>query len=374
MITLLELRKKALRRYEKVLLAYFNEPMIFPLSIPFSKNLDKTQGISFIFEQQKELILNSKTILGFGYTVELKENKKTMQSEIISIYFETLSDLLQFTDKTNDFNNFEFNAKNCLNQVPQLIVLFQKSPKILLDQHGKWVDLLKVCQYFIQNPKPDLYVRNLPISVHSKFIEDNQSILKILLDFLIIEYVNTEERNFFKRYNLQIEKPSVKIRFLDNDILLHPKLSQMSVWISEFQVLNLDCERVIVIENLTTFLSFPKLSNSLALWGGGFAVSLLDDVDWLKSKELYYWGDIDVHGFKILSQFRTHYPKAKSILMDNNTLQKYYENGKGGDFNVIPLDNLSTSELEVYEMVLENNFRLEQERIPLSAVKEVFQN
>jgi hypothetical protein len=372
MITLSELKKKSLRLYEKALLAYFDEPIAFPLSIPFSKKLDKTQGASFIFEQQREIIINSKAILGFGYTVELKENKKTKQSEIISIYFESLSDLLQFTDKTNDYNIFERNAKDCLNQVPELFTLFQKYPKIILDQNGNWADLLKVCQYFIQNPKPDLYVRNLPISVHSKFIEDNQSILKILLDFLVIEYVNVNERNFFKRYNLQIEEPLVKIRFLDNDILLHPKLSQMSVWISEFQVLNLDCERVIVIENLTTFLSFPKLSNSLALWGGGFAVNLLADVDWLKSKELYYWGDIDVHGFQILSQFRSHYPKAKSILMDNNTLQKYYENGKGGDFNVIPLDNLSNSELEVYEMVLENNLRLEQERIPLSAVKEIF--
>ncbi len=372
MITLSELRKKAFRQYEKALLAYFNEPIIFPMSITFSKNLDKTQGASFIFEQQKELILNSKTLLGFGYTIELKENKKTKQSEIITICFETLSDLLQFTYKTSDFNIFEQNAKDCLNQIPELINLFQKSPKILLDQDGKWADLLKVCQYFIQNPKPDLYVRNLPISVHSKFIEDNPSILRILLDFLIIEHVNVNERNFFKRYNLQIEEPSVKIRFLDNAISLHPKLSQMSVWISEFKTLSFDCERIIVIENLTTFLSFPKSSNALALWGGGFAVNLLADIDWLKSKELYYWGDIDIHGFQILSQFRTHYPTVKSILMDINTFQKYYENGKGGDFNVIPLNNLSVSESEVYETVLVDNLRLEQERIPLLEVKEMF--
>ena len=372
MITLIELRKKALRQYEKVLLAYFDEPIVFPLFIPFSRKLDKTQGASFIFEQQKELILNSKTLLGFGYSLELKENKKTKQSEIISIYFENLSDLLQFTDKTNDYHIFERNVKDCLNQVPQLFALFQKYPKIILEQQGKWADLLKVCQYFIQNPKPDLYVRNLPISVHSKFIEDNQSILKILFDSLIIEHVNVNERNFFKRYNLQIEEPSVKIRFLDNEILLHPKLSQMSVWISEFHALSLDCERVVIIENLTTFLSFPKLSNSLALWGGGFAVNLLADIDWLKSKELYYWGDIDIHGFQILSQFRTHYPTVKSILMDNNTFQKYYENGKGGDFNMIPVNNLTISELEVYEIILENNLRLEQERIPLSGIIEMF--
>ena len=372
MITLTELRKKALRQYEKVLSTYFSEPLRFPLTIQFDRKLDKTQGIQFIFEQQRELIQNSKAVLGFGYIIELKENKKTKQSEIVKIYFENLSDLLQFTDKIKDFDSFERIVKKCLNQLPALFALFQKSPRIILENCEKWDDLLKVCQYFIQNPKPDLYVRNLPISVHSKFIEQSQPVLKLLLDFLIAEHINTEESNFFKRYNLQIEEPSVKIRFLDNDISLHPRLSQMSVWISEFQFLNLDCERVIIIENLTTFLSFPKLPKSLALWGGGFAVNLLANIDWLKSKNLYYWGDIDIHGFQILSQFRTHYPTVKSILMDKNTFEKYYENGKGGEFNIIALENLSICESQIYEIVLKSNLRLEQEKIPLSIIKEIF--
>lgn len=371
MTTLEELKKKALRQFDKVLLTYFDEPMGFPLQISFGKKLDKTQGSLFIFEQQRELIANSKAITGFGYSIELKENQKTKQSEISKIYFENLSDLLQFINKVEDYNSFEQNVKTCLALIPQLQELFKEMPKIVSEQNGKWANLLKVCQYFIQNPKPDLYVRNLPIQVHTKFIEQNQGILRILLDFLISEHVNQNEANFFKRYNLQIEEPSVKMRFLDNTISFHPQLTQISVWISEFQLLNLDCERVIVIENLITFLSFPQTKKTIALWGGGFAVNLLADVDWLKSKKLYYWGDIDIHGFQILSQFRGHYPSVKSILMNKNTFHKYYQNGNGGNFKIIELPNLTSDEEELYKIVLENNLRLEQEKIPMTEIAEL---
>ncbi len=374
MITLEELKKKALRQYDKIINSYFNEPVEFPMAIQFGKKLDKTQGASFIFDQQKELINNSKTIIGYGYLVELKENRKTKQSEIIKIEFKNLSDFLRFTNKTIEYKAFEQNAIECLSQIPKLKELFKKTPRIILEQDGKWADLLKICTYFIRNPTPNQYVRNLPIQIHTKFIEQNQGVLKHLLDFLIVESINANESNFFKRFNLQIEEPSVKVRFLDKSISIHSQLSQISVWLSEFKTLNLACENIIVIENLTTFLAFPSKSQTLALWGGGFAVNLLADIDWLKSKKLYYWGDIDIHGFQILSQFRSHYPKVKSILMDTHTFQKYYDNAKGGEFKIIELTNLNTNEYEIYETILENNFRLEQEKIPLSEVIRLFQS
>ncbi|NOR71388.1 MAG: hypothetical protein GQ532_17115, partial [Methylomarinum sp.] len=36
-----------------------------------------------------------------------------------------------------------------------------------------------------------------------------------------------------------------------------------------------------------------------------------------------YWGDLDTHGFAILSRLRHYYPQVKSILMDEKTLEQF---------------------------------------------------
>ncbi len=42
----------------------------------------------------------------------------------------------------------------------------------------------------------------------------------------------------------------------------------------------------------------------------------LAQAGWLARCQVYYWGDIDTHGFAILDQLRTHIPHARSLLMD----------------------------------------------------------
>ncbi len=313
-------------------------------------------------------MLQAKNKIGVGFSVTLKENKKTKQSEISKIYFETLEDFICFVDKENEFRQFESDSLEIITQIPELKNLLSNLPKIIVENHKKWAELLLVCHYFIQNPQPNLYVRNLPIDVSTKFIENNQSILRTLLDFLIGDKINTEETDFFRRLGLQIEEPSIKIRFLDSSLSFHQSISCLSVWVSEFNGWHLNCQKVFIIENLTTFLSFPKTSSSIAIWGGGFAVNLLKNANWLNNRTLYYWGDIDIHGFQILSQIRGFFSNVKSLMMDSQTLQKFHTGQKGGDYKIIEMVNLNIQEREFYEMIKSYNWRLEQEKIPLNYV------
>lgn len=363
MITLNELKNKANRQYEKVLNSYFSEEDLFPMFIPSSKKLEKNQGVEHIFEQQRELLLHSKNKIGFGYWLTLKENPKTRQSEISKITFETKLDLLQFVDKVSDFQRFTNIVDLILGEISVLKELLEKSPKIVNEYRDEWVDLLKVCHYFLQNPQPNLYVRSLPINVSTKFIETHKGVLKTLLDYLIPAYIDSEETDFFKRFHLQIEEPNIKIRFIDHSLRLHPNLSYLSVWQSEFKGLDIQCEKIYIIENLTTFLSFPSNNYSIAIWGGGFAVNLLAEIKWFKDKKLYYWGDIDIHGFQILDQIRRYYPAIESFLMDEKTFNQYHCGEKGGMYNIVSLKNLTISEQALYEVVLKYNWRLEQEKV-----------
>jgi hypothetical protein len=52
-------------------------------------------------------------------------------------------------------------------------------------------------------------------------------------------------------------------------------------------------------------------------------VERLAGVDWLREKELYYWGDIDTHGFHILDLMRSRFAHAKSLMRDRETLLEH---------------------------------------------------
>ncbi len=371
MISLAELQNKARRQYERVLRAHLAGEDLFPLALPVNKTLDRTQGPAHIHAQQAELLHHSKNRTGRGYTLTLKPNAQTGQSEISRIAFDTQDEFFDFLDKSAEFARFVGGVARVEAALPELLPLLNQAPKLVLEQLDNWDDLLVVCQYFKQHPQPRQHVRNLPLPLPTKFIERNQAILRVLLNYLIPTHVRAEEENFFRRFHLYIEEPSIKIRFLDKALRLHPAVSQMSVWVSEFRQLNLPGHRVYVIENLTTFLSFPLVENGLAIWGGGFAVSLLAGAAWLAQKQLFYWGDIDIHGFQILAQIRGHYPAMQSLLMDYDTFSRYYQNGQGGNFTAHPLAHLTLAEAQLYQSLLLTNARLEQEQLPLHYVESV---
>lgn len=88
--------------------------------------------------------------------------------------------------------------------------------------------------------------------------------------------------------------------------------------------------------------------------------------------EILYWGDIDVQGFEILSQVRGYFLQTKSILMDTLTFEKFFENDLGTPTNILIELNLTTEEKILYEKVKTNNWRLEQEKIPLEYANQVF--
>jgi hypothetical protein len=126
---------------------------------------------------------------------------------------------------------------------------------------------------------------------------------------------------------------------------------------------------VFVVENKITTLAFPNLEKSIVIFGSGYKVGVLKNVQWLHEKELYYWGDIDSDGFAILSQMRGYFPHVKSLCMDEKTLQTY-SNFVVKDPNQTnkELACLTQEEHTLYKNL--NNKRLEQERIPLDVVQQ----
>ncbi|RXP60872.1 hypothetical protein EC396_04250 [Lutibacter sp. HS1-25] len=381
MITPQEIKKKAEKKYIFFLQSLVINNTYEKLVIRGDKKYTKSSLPEF--EKEIQLIISqSKEKKGFGYTLDFQQVKTKhlgTQDLPTSIYFDTEKDFLKFLGKEIEVKLFNESIIKITKVFPELKEWIINNPIKVIQNTVEWGSILKVCLYFKQNPKPNLYIRELPINVHTKFIERNQSVIKDLLDILISEYNNKEEKQFEKRFNLKYAEPQIRFEILDKEVSqkFFSGIDDISIPMSEFETLDLPIERVIVFENKTTFytaLTLPKMDKAIALFGSGFSVSNLKNVYWFKHKELLYWGDIDVQGFEILSQFRSYFPQTKSILMDKPTFDKFFENDSGTPTNISVQLNLTDEEQQLYDILKTNNWRLEQEKIPFDYVNKYFEN
>lgn len=381
MITPQEIKKKAERKYVSFLQSLILHKNFEKLVIRGDKKYTKSSLTEFEKEIQS-ITSQSKAKKGFGYTLEFQQVKTKylgVQDLPISIYFDSKSDFLKFLGKEEEVELFVESTRKIREAFPQLEEWIIKNVTKVIQNQREWKSILKVCQYFKQNPKPNLYIRELPIRVHTKFVERNQSVIKELLDVLISEHINTDEKLFERRFNLKYAEPQIRFKVLDKEISqkFFSGIDDLAVPVSQFEILNLPVEKIIVLENKTSFntaLTLPKINKSIALFGSGFSVYNLKNVHWFKNKELLYWGDIDAQGFEILSQFRGYFPHSKSVLMDKQTFDKFFENDNGTPSNISTKLNLTHNEQELYNTLKKNNWRLEQEKIPFEYVNNYFDN
>lgn len=367
MISPTEIRKKAEKKYLAFLQSVVEGKTFGPIVIVGNK---KPNDDMVMFEKElTELMEHSKERKGYGYTIEyqvVKTKKHGLQDIPTSICFLTEHDYLKYIDKELPTAHFRTDIEKVLSELPELKEWISKYPNKVLDNHNIWNDLLVVCKYFKRTPKPQLYVRELPIQVHTKFIERNKGVIKELLDIILAEQVNAEETRFEPHFNLKYDEPIVRFRVLDKTISekCFSGTNDISLPITQFKSLNIPVRTIYIVENKMNMLTFPSKQDSIVLWGHGFGVDVLKDVEWLKSKRILYWGDLDAHGFLILSEIRKHFKQIESFLMDRETFDAFFEDDKGIETNVENDLCLTQEEKEMFQYLKENSYRLEQEKIP----------
>ena len=365
MITPIEIKKKAANKYKAYLQSIVEGESFNPIVIAGDK---KPNEDTVKFEKElRELISCSKEKKGYGYTIEyqtLKTKRHGIQDIPTSISFQTEYDYLKYINEEKDTAKFKKDITSILSSFPELKDWIYKYPIKVIE--NDWESLLKVCKYFKAVPQPHLYIRELPIQVHTKYIENNKGIIRELLDIIIAEHINIDEKQFESRFNLKYDETLVRFRILDKAISqqFFGGIYDISIPISEFQHLSPPIQTVYVVENKINMLAFPIKRNSIVIWGHGFGVDIMKNVEWLKTKRIYYWGDLDAQGFQILSETRTHFGQVESFLMDRHTFDLFYEGDKGTETNAEKDLCLTSEESELFKYLKENNLRLEQEKIP----------
>lgn len=138
-------------------------------------------------------------------------------------------------------------------------------------------------------------------------------------------------------------------------------------------------EKIFITENKVNFLAFPKMNNSLIIFGKGYGFKDWKNWQSLNKLPLYYWGDIDADGFKILNQFKKQFPQTNAILMDQKTLLEHKVFWvKDQDKPLEKLNYLNSLEQDMYQAIITNkwqkNLRLEQERINIVWITNYLKN
>jgi hypothetical protein len=372
MITPKELLEKAERPFFKIISSQLKGESVFPWVIPSNKQIT---GSNFS-DWRNDLIplyQQSKAAKGKGYTVEWKEKtiNGSKQNVPVKIYFETFEDYLHCIGRRNDYDTISGSQKSLISTFPQLKEWTENNPSALLKYQDIWTDIVQVCKYFANNKPPHhFYLRELPIPVHSKFIEDNSAILKKLLDTILSpDWVNVNETDFTLRYGLRKPNVHTQIRVLDDELKPVLGYEECSLPLDDAAWLKWLPEKVFIIENQVCYLTFPKVENAVAIFGEGFKSRLTKHIPWLEKTTLFCWFDLDAAGFEMLNMIRQHYPNAQSLFMNNDTFESFKEFSVENKYRKKELPFLNHEEKLLYQHLTENNKRLEQERISQAYVQ-----
>jgi hypothetical protein len=280
--------------------------------------------------------------------------------------FDDLAGFLGTADQARRHGELLDLAKGVVPQVHSWVI---DRPMRALAHEDMFGRLLACVRWLADNADRELYLRQIDVpGVDTKFIERHHAILSELVD-MVIEPVDPEARDFAVRHGFRDKPARVRIRVLDADCSRLPAgVTDVELRTDELASHLFDVERVFLVENEVTCLAFPLVPRSLLIFGGGYAVSRVAGLHWLRDVPLYYWGDIDTHGFRILDVLRSRLPDVRSMLMDRATLLAHdaHWDHEPSPVNV-HLEHLTPDEAALYRDLVEDAYgpavRLEQERV-----------
>jgi hypothetical protein len=302
------------------------------------------------------------------------------------VWVDSLDDALRLIGRRRDAERFAVQVSLTRERRPELIAWLARRPLRALELADDWDRLLDIVAWIQNHSRPGIYLRQVDIpGVHSKFIEGHRAVLAELLDLAlapdVIDTTAGGVGGFCRRYGFRERPVRLRFRVLDPSLAVLPTGTDQDLAVTHdtFASLDLPVKRVFITENEINFLAFPPVSLSLVLFGAGYGFETLSEADWLRDREIYYWGDLDTHGFAILDQLRAHFSRAASFLMDRETLLAHRPQwGSEPQPETRDLVRLTCQENALYDDLRRNRLgdriRLEQEKIGFDWVVKALRN
>ncbi|MBC7532058.1 MAG: hypothetical protein H7318_10800 [Oligoflexus sp.] len=386
MIDPIDLQKKALRKWPLILRSAILLENLFPMELP----LGPPQGLELLneFESVGTWI---REIRAFALKHDLGLRDKVIQHRQMGaqvlpthLLINDLDHYLKWIGRGTLFRRWLAEVEITLRDFPALHEWLLKNVETVERNLDIWPSIRAVMNRFMESEIAHLYLRELDIPwVDTKFIETNRMLLSQLLIIVLPEerviagVAPSSASRFCQKFGLRFDQTLIRFRWLDED-QAPAGLADMTIPLNDFQMHKPEVENVFITENKINGLIFPRVKNSIVIFGLGGGIDILREVNWLQSKRVLYWGDIDRHGFAILARLRKFLPNAESFLMDSTTFHSFKIFWVKDSASQRPDCNrelMSPEEIalfdEIYDEADGGFLRLEQERIPVPYIRSV---
>jgi len=195
--------------------------------------------------------------------------------------------------------------------------------------------------------------------IDTKFFERNDRLVTALLD---ARFEGEPGRIGLEGFLGAFSERDHWVLVLDLDGNLLP-FKMLRVRSSELRKVELRAPQLLIVENESCYHQLPKVTNTIAVLGSGFDLTWMA-ADWLRGKEVAYWGDMDTWGLKFLAEARTAVPRLHALMMDRHVFDAHADSAVPEPVIAAtsPPAALSPDEREFYHWLSqEERGRLEQE-------------
>jgi len=301
-------------------------------------------------------------------------------------WIDSFDEALSLIGKKREAARFTALAAQTRERQPALVAWLARRPLRALDAIDDWPRLLDIVGWMQSHPRPGIYLRQLDLpGIHTKYIERYRGLLAELFDIALppdaIDPACTGIGGFAARYGFRDKPERIRFRVLDKRLspLAGIHTPDIAVDADSFASLSIPVRRVFITENETNFLAFPPVPGAIVLFGAGYGWNALSKARWLERHPLYYWGDIDTHGFAILDSLRGHFGHAASFLMDRETLMTHESCwGEEKEQLIRDLSRLTGPERALFDELrydrIRPRLRLEQEMIGFTRLETALQS
>ena len=376
-----DIRARVLREWERgrLLTASLTGEALYPWRIALKG--PSTAELADRFEEARLWIRTlseaAKSENSFGYRLEFQDvqHRQLGRNQVpAAVWLDGEADALALIGKRREAARWHELAGTIAQVFPPLRDWLARRPLRVLEHGEDWPRLLGVLGWIAAHPRSNVYLRQIDVpDVHSKFIERQRALLTELLELILpADGIDTTApagvAGFEQRYGFRAKPALIRFRLLDGALHGLAGLSDLTVPADEFASLAPSQRRVFITENEINFLAFPRLPDSLVIFGAGYGFDSLAKASWLADRDICYWGDLDTHGFAILDQLRGHFSHVRSLMMDRPTLMAHRPLwGREATPTQRELSRLHPDEASLYDDLRRDRIapalRLEQERI-----------
>ncbi len=236
--------------------------------------------------------------------------------------------------------------------------------------------LLNAVSWFRDHPRSGLTVRSVPVpGMHTKWLAGHRALVMACLGLAASPQPVDDDlpQQDLDPVGLRATSAETGVVLADPALqALTGGLRQVTTPAHEIAGLPIAPQAVLIVENKQPAVAWPDTPGLVIIHSLGNHLEVIRRLHWLPNDRTWYWGDLDRHGFTLLSRARHHVPGLRSLMMGAADVEEFVHLGVTEHLTRYdsPMSTLSDDETRALARLqqTQGHLRIEQERLPLLAV------